>query len=162
MKLTEKQERFAAEVAAGKPYAEALRIAYPASLTWTDRSTWTKASELAKHVEVKRRIEELRKPAVEAAQYTVVEAMVETNKYLLEAAKDRAWGPVSTMLRHKGQLQGLLLQKVEVGGVGEFQKFNAQEKVAVMQALELELSKRKALSSGEVTDVPDKLEAGEE
>ena len=159
--LTEKQERFAAEVAKGASYTQAYRLAYPNSLKWPDKTVWSKGSTLASSGMVRERVEELRAPAVVEAQYGVKEAMAETDRYLLMAAEDRAWGPVSTMLTHKAKLNALLLTKVEVGGVGEFQKFNAQEKVAVMQALELELSKRKALQA-DVEDVADKLDTGEE
>jgi hypothetical protein len=158
--LTEKQERFAAELAIGSTYAQAYRTAYPTSLKWPDKDVWSKASNTAADGRIKTRVAELRAPAVALAQYDVSQAMVETDRYLTMAAKDRAWGPVSAMLTHKAKLNALLLMKVEVGGVGEFQKFNAQEKLTVMEALQVELAKRKALVN-DVQDVSDKLDAGE-
>ncbi len=159
--LTEKQERFAAEVAKGATYSAAYRTAYPSSLKYPDRTVWSKGSTMAAHGMVKARIEELRAPALQETQYGVRQAMAETDRYLLAAAEDRAWGPVSAMLTHKAKLNALLLTKVEVGGVGEFSAFSAQQKVVAIQALQDALDRRKALGD-DVTDVADKLDAGEE
>lgn len=160
-RLTDKQESFAAQVAKGASYSAAYRIAYPTSLTWGDRSVWVKSSELAKNVDVMLRVDQLKKPSIEAAQYGVEEAMRETDTYLLEAAKDRAWGPVGAMLKHKAQLNALLLNKVEVS-VGEFGAWNAHKKLAAIDALQIEIDRRKALEAADVEDVADKLDAGEE
>lgn len=163
MKLTERQERFAAEVAKGATYTQAYRVAYPSSLKYPDKTVWSKGSTMAANRMVKERIDALRAPALQESQYDVRAAMAETDRYLLEAARDRAWGPVSTMLTHKAKLNALLLTKVEVGGVGEFQRFNAREKVTLMESLELELARRTSGDETDVTDVVDKLEpSGEE
>lgn len=135
MKLTEKQERFAAEVAKGLNYSAAYKIAYPVANAWDDRSVWNKASELARHGGVMARVEELRRPSIEAAQYGVTEAMAETDRYLAMAAEDRQWGPVSAMLKHKAQLNALLVNKLEVGGAGDFAKFDARQKITLMESL---------------------------
>lgn len=158
--LTDKQERFCAEVAKGASYSAAYKIAYPTANTWADRSVWNKASELARHGGVLARIDHLRKPSIEADQYGVQEALSEADKYMLEAAKDRAWGPVGQMMKLKMQIKGLLLQKVEVGSVGDFGKFDAHKKLAMIQTLEIEMEKRKALGA-DVEDAVDKLDAGE-
>jgi hypothetical protein len=155
-RLTEKQERFAAEVAKGVSYSAAYRIAYPASLKYPDKTVWSKGSTMAANGMVKERIATLRAPALEAAQYGVVEAMNETDRYLEMAVEDRQWGPVSAMLKHKAMLKGLLLTKLEVGGVGDFSKFNALEKVEMLKLLEDEVDRRKTVELADVTDVVDK------
>ena len=154
--LTEKQERFAAEVAKGASYTQAYRTAYPSSLKYPDKTVWSKGSTMAANGMVKERIDALRAPALLETQYTVREAMAETDRYLLQAADDRAWGPVSTMLTHKARLNALLLTKVEVGGVGEFSAFSAQQKVVAIKALQAAIARRKE-SESDVTDVADKL-----
>lgn len=156
-RLTDKQERFAAEVAKGESYSAAYRVAYPNSLKWPDPTVWSKGSTLAAHGMVRERIAELKAPALQLAQYDVHKAMAETDRYLLQAAEDRAWGAVSSMLTHKAKLNALLLTKVEVGGVGEFASFDAGQKLAALKALQDEVNKRKALES-EVTDVVNKLQ----
>ena len=150
--LTEKQECFAAEVAKGANYTLAYRTAYPSSLKYPDKTVWSKGSTMAANGMVKERIEVLRAPALQETQYTVREAMRETDAYLLLAAEDRAWGPVSAMLTHKAKLKALLLTRVEVGGAGEFSAFNANQKMVALKALQDEIAKRKALEA-EVTDV---------
>ena len=156
--LTEKQERFAAEVAKGASYSAAYRVAYPSSLKYPDRTVWSKGSTMAAHGMVRERIAELKAPALQLAQYDVHQAMAETDRYLLAAAEDRAWGPVSAMLTHKAKLNALLLTKVEVGGVGQFSAFSAQQKVAAIKALQDALDRRKALET-DISDVADKLGA---
>ena len=158
--LTEKQERFAVEVAKGASYTQAYRTAYPASLKYPDKTVWSKGSTMAANGIVRERIQALKAPALQETQYTVREAMAETDRYLLAAAEDRAWGPVSTMLTHKAKLNALLLTRVEVGGAGEFSAFSAQQKVAAIKALQDALDRRKALGD-DVTDVADKLDNGE-
>jgi hypothetical protein len=159
--LTERQERFAVEVAKGATFTQAYRTAYPASLKYPDRTVWSKGSVMAAHGMVKARIEELRAPALQESQYDVRQAMAETDRYLLLAAEDRAWGPVSAMLTHKAKLNALLLTKIEVGGAGEFASFSAQQKVFALKALQEEIDKRKALEA-DISDVVDKLEEGGE
>lgn len=58
--LTAKQERFAQEVAKGKPLSEAYRIAYDAG-GMRDQAIWTEASKLMSNPKVSGRVTELRK-----------------------------------------------------------------------------------------------------
>lgn len=76
--MTARREEFARHVAAGKPLAEAHRLAYPNSRTWTDKTLWSRASELAADRKVSGRIRALRAAVTERF-------VVDETRVLLEA-----------------------------------------------------------------------------
>jgi hypothetical protein len=84
MDLTDKQERFAILVAAGKAQCEAYLEAYPASKKYSRNMLDAHASALAAQGKVRVRIDALRKPMLDAA---IAEAEAEKQKYA-EAAAD--------------------------------------------------------------------------
>ena len=72
------QERFAREVALGKPQADAYRTAYPVSLDWKDNSVYVKSSELAANEKVMLRIAALTAPALKKHEVTL-DRLIEEN-----------------------------------------------------------------------------------
>lgn len=68
--LNHNQEQFAQFVADGKSQADAYRLAYPASVNWTEASLYSKASTLMSREKVKARVSELRSKLADAALWS--------------------------------------------------------------------------------------------
>jgi phage terminase small subunit len=71
MPLTVKQEAFCVAVAKGETGSAAYRAAFPQSLKWTAKTIHEKASRLLADDKVRARLEELRIPALRAAEIEV-------------------------------------------------------------------------------------------
>ena len=63
--LTDKQEKFAQAVAAGKTYADAYREAYPVSEKWKDESIWCESSKLMADPKVLQRVKQIQEQQLE-------------------------------------------------------------------------------------------------
>jgi len=68
--LTDRQEKFAALVAAGRTQREAYRTAYPRARGWKDQIVDSAATRLAKNSKVCMRLAELRRRTATAARLT--------------------------------------------------------------------------------------------
>lgn len=78
--LTPQQEKFAQEVARGKPLAEAYRTAYPLSKGWKPESVWPKASAMASDGKVSARIATLQAAAADRAELDAAEIVREIRR----------------------------------------------------------------------------------
>lgn len=82
MALTSKQEKFCQEVAKGKTYSDAYRVAYDCEKS-SDTTINRKAYELIENGNITARIEKLREPALEEVTHTLSES-IQQDKNLIE------------------------------------------------------------------------------
>lgn len=160
--LTAQQEQYAQNLAAGMAQADAYRKAYPKSVEWKETTLWSEASRSAKNPLVAARVQEIREPAVARVQETIVYttevAMREALEALEMAKKTQQPGSMVAAVQLRAKLKGLLIERKEMGQVGEFAAMDAMRKVDAMEAIQLELDRRARLANGssEVQDVTPK------
>jgi hypothetical protein len=114
-------ERLAQELAANKTATEAMKAA-----GYSDPRNSTR---LTKKDVIRARVEELQSRGAERAEVTVASLLDE-----LEHARQRADGldqlsAAVKAISEKAKISGLLVQRVEVGGVGEFEKCRTEAEV---------------------------------
>ena len=80
--LTDKQEKFAQAVAAGKTYADAYREAYPVSEKWKDESIWCESSKLMADPKVLQRVKQIQEQRAKANEVTLEEVIKELSEWL--------------------------------------------------------------------------------
>lgn len=80
--LTDKQEKFAQAVAAGKTYADAYREAYPVSEKWKDESIWCESSKLMADPKVIQRVKQIQEQRAKANEVTLEEVIKELSEWL--------------------------------------------------------------------------------
>ena len=80
--LTDKQEKFAQAVAAGKTYADAYREAYPVSEKWKDESIWCESSKLMADPKVLQRVKQIQEQRSKANEVTIEEVIKELSEWL--------------------------------------------------------------------------------
>ena len=80
--LTDKQEKFAQAVAAGKTYADAYREAYPVSGKWKDESIWCESSKLMADPKVIQRVKQIQEQRAKANEVTLEEVIKELSEWL--------------------------------------------------------------------------------
>ena len=80
--LTDKQEKFAQAVAAGKTYADAYREAYPVSEKWKDESIWCESSKLMADPKVLQRVKQIQEQRAKANEVTIEEVIKELSEWL--------------------------------------------------------------------------------
>ena len=80
--LTDKQEKFAQAVAAGKTYADAYREAYPVSEKWKDESIWCESSKLMADPKVIQRVKQIQEQRAKANEVTLEEVIKEMSEWL--------------------------------------------------------------------------------
>ncbi|MFZ6813557.1 terminase small subunit [Undibacterium sp. Rencai35W] len=78
--LTPQQEKFAQGLGAGLNQSAAYREAYPASLTWADKTIWEKASVLAGNEKVKARLAIIQEMAAEKASVSAARILEEIQR----------------------------------------------------------------------------------
>jgi Terminase small subunit len=78
--LTPQQEKFAQEVAKGRPLADAYRSSYPLSKTWKPESVWPKASSMASDGKVSARVAQLQAAAADRAELDAAEILREIRR----------------------------------------------------------------------------------
>lgn len=112
-KLTAKQEAFAQAIVSGMNQSDAYRAAYNAG-SMSAATINVKASELMANGKVAVRVQELRKPAVEAAQYGLKEAMAEAAEAMAVAREKENGGAMVAAVTLRAKLSGLLVDRKEV------------------------------------------------
>ena len=112
-KLTSKQEIFAQEIASGKSQSEAYRIAYNAK-NMKEETVWKRASELMFNGAVMGRVNDIRKPAVEAAQLTLETHLQDLLELRELAKKDSKWNAAIQAEIGRGKVAGLYTNKTQV------------------------------------------------
>lgn len=157
--LTYQQEEFAQHIASGMSQSEAYRKAYPTCLKWPDKVVWSKASVMARHESVVARIAEIRQPAVvrvqDAIVYTAQVAMEEAREALELAKKTLQPGSMVAAVQLRAKLNGLLIDRKEMGNPGEFQALDALRKQDAIAAIQAEVERRQRLTgpAQPITDV---------
>ena len=114
MKLTEKQERFCQALVAGETQRAAYRIAYPSSKKWLDKTVDSRASDLANNRKILGRCEELRKPIIEKARYSLEEHVDFLRKLAILAAKTENVPAATTAEHTRGKALGFYTEKVDL------------------------------------------------
>jgi phage terminase small subunit len=108
--LTAKQEKFCEEVASGKTQSDAYRVAYNAS-NMADETINSKASILMTKGNIRARMEEIRTPAVEAAQLTLETHLRDLYELRELAKKDMKWSAAIQAEIARGKVAGLHITK---------------------------------------------------
>jgi len=108
--LTPKQEKFAQSVASGKSQADAYRLAYNAG-NMKEETVWSNASVLMADNKVSARVDEIRKPIVECAQFTLDQHLINLMSLRDKAAEDGKWGAAIAAEIGRGKAAGLYVNK---------------------------------------------------
>lgn len=117
MALTPKQEKFAQLVASGLTQTEAYKQAYNVSkmgATTINRE----AHELARNPNISARVDELRKPIIEAHQYTLESYVKRMNEVAEMAFEQGQTAAGVKALENVGKVLGLYTNKTELSGPG--------------------------------------------
>lgn len=109
-KLTSKQEKFAQEVASGKSQSDAYRVAYNA-FNMAAETICSKASILMTKGNIRARVDEIRAPAVEAAQVTLEAHLQDLLELREQAKKDMKWSAAIAAEIGRGKAAGLYANK---------------------------------------------------
>lgn len=117
MALTPKQEKFAQLVASGMSQSEAYKQAYP-GITMSDKTIYERASVLAKNSKIVTRLAELRKPIIEAHQYTLESYVKRMNEVAEMAFEQGQTAAGVKALENVGKVLGLYTNKTELSGPG--------------------------------------------
>lgn len=114
MALTAKQEAFCLALLESGNAKEAYRKAYPASSSWLDSTVYEKACRLRKNAKIMARMEQLRKPAIEAAQMTL-EGHLNDLKRLRDKAEDEGKYTAAVQAEvSRGKAAGLYVEKFDI------------------------------------------------
>ena len=87
-RITDKQDRYARELALGKTQRVAYRIAYPSSIKWLDATVDSKASVLFKNEKVLARYNELTEKVREKVEEEFLVSASDIIKSILEIRED--------------------------------------------------------------------------
>lgn len=117
MALTPKQEKFAQLVASGTNQSEAYRQVYNAD-KMSGSTVNRQAHEVAQNSNVAARIAELRKPIIEAYQYTLESYVKRMNEVAEMAFEQGQTAAGVKALENVGKVLGLYTNKTELSGPG--------------------------------------------
>lgn len=118
VKLTPKQEAFAAALATGVSQAEAYRTAFPSSVKWADRAVHVNASKLAGRADVRLRVSELQADAAAKAIYTLADHLNRLDELSRAAQTNGEFGAAVKAEEVRGKAAGFHPTKVELTGKG--------------------------------------------
>jgi hypothetical protein len=111
----------------GGNYTDAYR---QAGYRGDQRTLEVGASRLMSFDEVQMRIDELTRPAAKKARVSVESLLAELETTITDARAAKQHGTVVQALTLSAKLVGLLRDRLEVGGVGEFDQLETPEAVA--------------------------------
>lgn len=117
MALTPKQEKFAQLVASGTNQSEAFKLSYNAE-NMQASTIAEKASRLVKQSNISARLAELRKPIIEAHQYTLESYVKRMNEVAEMAFEQGQTAAGVKALENVGKVLGLYTNKTELSGPG--------------------------------------------
>jgi phage terminase small subunit len=152
--LSPKQERFCQLIAEGCNQADAYRGAYRAG-NMKQETIHQEESRLMANPNVAARVTAIRQPVIDELRYGLKEAMREA-KEAFDVARDCQQGGAmvaATTLRSK--LNGLLIDRKEIAGIGEFAVYDAQTKQEFRELLEAEAARRERLRQLPAPDIQD-------
>ena len=113
MRLTEKQERFCQGIVSGMTQRAAYRAAYP-SCKMSDESVDAVASRLANKSKIISRCEELRKPVIDKARYSLEEHVDFLRRLAILAAKTINVPAATTAEHTRGKALGFYTERVDL------------------------------------------------
>lgn len=151
--LTDKQEKFAILVAAGKHLIEAYREAYPNSKA-KDNAVYVEASRMAANPKIALRIEQLRKPMIEAA---IQEAVIDKAWVMkrLQLISDRCVEAVP-LFDKKGNRVMVETEDGQMGAVFEFDSAGANRATELIgKELSMFIDRKEAGKPGAFASLPD-------
>lgn len=114
MALTEKQEKFCVEYIRTGNASEAYRQAYDAS-KMKPESVNRNAKALMDDTKIASRLEELRKPAREAAQLTLQQHLEDLKRLRDRAEEEGKFAAAISAEVNRGKASGLYIEKLHVG-----------------------------------------------
>jgi hypothetical protein len=119
--LRPKREAFAHAVLRSAKNGKSLAACYIESgYRARGHAAESNASRLLNFAEVKMRLEELARPAVQKTRVTVESLLDQLDETITAARADGAHGVVVSALTLSAKLVGLLRERIEIGGAGEF------------------------------------------
>lgn len=126
MSLTIKQENFCLAYIETGNASEAYRRAFNTKNT-SERVINNKASEMIKRDDIRVRLEELRRPAIEAAQITLEDHLNDLKRLRDAAWESEKYGPAIQAEVARGKASGFYIERVESGNPGDFDKLGDDE-----------------------------------
>lgn len=124
--LTAKQEMFCINYIETGNASEAYRRSYDAG-GMNENSINRKAKELMDNVKITARLSEIRKPVIEKAQLTLEEHLSDLKRLRDLAEREGKYGPAVTAEMARGKASGFYIDRVEKGGVGDFERMSNDE-----------------------------------
>jgi len=100
-------------------------------------SSWAGASRLLRHVKVKRRIVALQEQIMKRSDITVEKILLDYQRALDLAKAQSKPNEMVLAAKEQARLVGLLVERKELGGVGDFENLHNPEDVLAKVALEL-------------------------
>lgn len=113
MALTPQQEKFAQSVASGMNQSDAYRNAYKVKPNTKHESVNVNASKLMADTNIALRVDDLRKPAVIAAQMTLESHLNDLKGLRNMATKANQYGAAISAEVARGKASGLYTEKVD-------------------------------------------------
>jgi Terminase small subunit len=99
----------------------------------------TNASRLLKNAQIQGRLAELTAPMVRKSRVTVESLLSQLEATIAGASEAKQFGAVNGSLALIGKLTGLLREKIEVGGPGDFDRLESVDEIARKTLDQLEL-----------------------
>jgi hypothetical protein len=125
-----RREQFAQNVAKSPKTGSSLAECYvKAGYAARNHSAEQLGSQLLKNIEVRNRVDEILRPAVAKTRVTVESLIAELETTIGDARAAKQHTVVVNALGLSAKLVGLLRDRVEVGGVGEFDAYDTVEDV---------------------------------
>jgi len=126
-----RREKFAQEVAKAAKTGKSVTQCYEASgYTTTGHASEAASSRLLSSVEVKNRVNEILAPVTKKTRISVESLLSELEITINDARGAKQHAVVVNALGLSAKLVGLLRDRIEVGGVGEFDHLQTLEDVA--------------------------------
>jgi terminase small subunit-like protein len=125
-----KHEQFVQLIVRGTKYGWTQGEAYQrAGFKSSGHGAEVNASKLLKKTDIKARLAEIAAPGVKKAQVTVESLLAELEANIVGATVSQQHGAVNGAVALMGKLRGLLVDRVEIGGAGEFQQCESVDDV---------------------------------
>lgn len=152
--LSPKQERFCQLIAEGCNQADAYRGAYRAG-NMKQETIHQEASRLMANPNVAARVTAIRQPVIDELRYGLKEAMREAKEAFDVARDGQQGGAMVAAATLRSKLNGLLIDRKEIAGIGEFAAYDAHTKQAFRELLEAEAARRERLRQLPAPDIQD-------
>lgn len=111
--VSPRQEKFSQAIASGSNQSDAYRQAYPDNKS-AAKTINEAACRLARNGKVLARVEELRRPAVEAMRYGLMEAMKEAQEAFAVSRDVKSGAAMVAAVALRSKLNGLMVERKEI------------------------------------------------